>query len=266
MVKIQPYETKTLLVTVKTYPTPSAKYIETTCVSGITDDGHWIRLHPVNFRSLEEADQFPRYSRIRVRVNKATRDNRPESYHLNMDSIERLEVLSTDNYWQRRREIIEPMLSRSVEDLADQQEEHGTSLGLIRPKEITRFRIEDTDANWSHDQLAKLGRQELFSPHLMPRLEKIPFRFIYEFNCNDPRCHGHTMQVFDWEVAQAYRKWRQGKTRAEWENMFRKEFDYKVRRFNDTLLFLGTLAAYPKTWIIGGIFFAPKQRPEPTLF
>lgn len=74
------------------------------------------------------------------------------------------------------------------------------------------------------------------------------------------------MQVFDWEVAQAYRKWRQGKTRAEWENMFRKEFDYKVRHFNDSLLFLGTLAAYPKTWIIGGIFFAPKQRPEPTLF
>lgn len=54
MERNQPYETKTLLVTVKTYPTPSAKYIETTCVSGITDDGHWIRLHPVNFRSLED--------------------------------------------------------------------------------------------------------------------------------------------------------------------------------------------------------------------
>ncbi len=52
MERNQPYETKTLLVSVKTYPTPSAKYIETTCVSGITEDGHWIRLHPINFRSL----------------------------------------------------------------------------------------------------------------------------------------------------------------------------------------------------------------------
>jgi len=32
------------------------------------------------------------------------------------------------------------------------------------------------------------------------------------------------------------------------------------------LFFLGTLAAYPKTWIIGGIFFAPRKRPEPTLW
>ncbi len=135
MVRIQAYETKTLLVTVKTYPTPSTKYIETTCVSGITDDKHWIRLHPVNFRSLEEADQFPRYSWIRVRVNKATRDSRPESYHLDMDSIEHLGVVPTTNLWQERREIIEPMLSRSLEDLQDQLEAHKTSLGVIRPKE-----------------------------------------------------------------------------------------------------------------------------------
>ena len=114
MERNQPYETKTLLVTVKTYPTPSAKYIETTCVSGITDDGHWIRLHPVNFRSLEDTDKFPRYSRIRVRVNKSTRDIRPESYHLDIDSIEQLGVIPTTNNWEQRRAVIEPLLSRVV--------------------------------------------------------------------------------------------------------------------------------------------------------
>ncbi len=74
------------------------------------------------------------------------------------------------------------------------------------------------------------------------------------------------MQVFDWEVAQAYRNWRQGKTRTEWEQMLRREFDYKVRHTYDSLLFLGTLVAHPKNWIIGGIFFAPKERPLPTLW
>jgi len=266
MMRSQPYETKTLLVTVKTYPTPSRKYIETTCVSGITDAGHWIRLHPVNFRSLEEANQFPRYSRIRVQVNKSTRDTRPESHHLDIDSIEQLGVVPTTNAWQERRSVIEPMLSRSVEELANQLDANGTSLGVIRPKEITRFRMEKTNPRWSPEELGKLDQQELFSPRQVPRLEKIPFRFIYEFNCDDSRCHGHKMQVFDWEVAQAYRDWSRGKTPLEWQKMFLKEFDYKVRHFYDSLFFLGTLAAYPRNWIIGGIFFAPKQRPQPTLW
>ena len=107
--------TKTLLVTVKTYSTSSAKYIETTCVSGTIDDGHRIRLHLVNFRSLEDTDKFPRSSRIRVRANKSTRDTRPESYHLDIDSIEQLGVTPTTNNWEQRRAVIEPLLSRSVE-------------------------------------------------------------------------------------------------------------------------------------------------------
>ena len=177
MANIPSYETKNLLVTVKTYPTPSTKYIETTCVSGITDDGSWLRLHPVNFRSLEEADRFPRYSHIRVRVNKATRDSRPESYHLDINSVEQLDLISTENNWQKRREIIEPMLSRSVEDIQEQQETKRTSLGVIRPKEISRLRIEKTDANWSPEQLAKLDRQDLFSTRFVPLLEKNPVSF-----------------------------------------------------------------------------------------
>jgi hypothetical protein len=171
----------------------------------------------------------------------------------------------TKNAWQERRSIIEPMLSRSVEELAEQLEANGTSLGVIRPKEITRFRMEPTESHWSPEELAKLDQQELFSPRQMPRLEKIPFRFIYEFHCDDTRCHGHKMQVFDWEIAQAYRNWSREKP-LEWREMFLKEFDYKVRHFYDSLFFLGTLVAYPKNWIIGGIFFAPKQRPLPTLW
>jgi hypothetical protein len=123
MMNRQQYETKTLLVTVKTYPTPSKKYIETTCVSGLTDDGHWIRLHPVNFRTLEEESRFPRYSWIRVRVNKSTQDHRPESYHLDIDNIEHLRKVSTTNEWHERRSIIEPMLSTTVPLKSGQAEE-----------------------------------------------------------------------------------------------------------------------------------------------
>ena len=150
MMNRQQYETKTVFVTVKTYPSPSQKYIETTCVSGITDDGRWIRLHPVNFRSLEEESRFPRYSWLRVLVSKATQDHRPESYHLDIDSIEHLRKVSTSNEWQERRSIVEPMLCRSVEELMDNLDSRGTSLGVIRPKEITRFHIEKTITSSGH--------------------------------------------------------------------------------------------------------------------
>ncbi len=39
-----------VLITVKTYPTLSAKYDELVCTAGFREDGTWIRLYPVPFR------------------------------------------------------------------------------------------------------------------------------------------------------------------------------------------------------------------------
>lgn len=262
MVRIEPYKSKKLFVTVKTYPTPSTTYIETTCVSGITDDGHWIRIHPVRFRSMDEDNRFPRYSWIQVDANKATRDSRPESHHVDENSIQVVRRVPTSNNWQERREIVEPMLSQSVEDLRDQQASNHTSLGVIRPKEITSFSIEKADKEWSPKQLAKLYQQDLFVQKKGSQLEKIPFDFCYDFICDDPRCRGHHMKVLDWEVAQSYRKWSRGVTGDEWERKMKDMFDNRVRNSFDSLFFLGTLSNHPTTWTIGGIFFAQKQRPE----
>ncbi len=53
------FETKKVLVTVKTYPNPSRKYQETVCVAGIDlDTKTWIRLYPIKFRDLEANKQF----------------------------------------------------------------------------------------------------------------------------------------------------------------------------------------------------------------
>jgi len=44
-----------LLITVKTYPHPSPRYVETVCTGGLARDGRWIRLYPVPFRLLSAA-------------------------------------------------------------------------------------------------------------------------------------------------------------------------------------------------------------------
>lgn len=60
-----------ILVTVKAYPNPSKRYIETVCVAGVTESGKWIRLYPIPYRFLEYDRQFPSYAWIDVDVRKS---------------------------------------------------------------------------------------------------------------------------------------------------------------------------------------------------
>lgn len=50
-----------VLITVKTYPTLSRKYGETVCTAGVRDDGSWVRIYPVPFRRLDEAEQYRKF-------------------------------------------------------------------------------------------------------------------------------------------------------------------------------------------------------------
>ncbi|MCA6084942.1 hypothetical protein [Candidatus Endomicrobiellum agilis] len=73
-------EKKKILITVKTYPVPSKKYDETVCTAGITEDGEWVRLYPVEFRKLEYDKQYKKYDWIEVTAERRTEDFRKESF------------------------------------------------------------------------------------------------------------------------------------------------------------------------------------------
>jgi hypothetical protein len=73
--------TRRILITVKTYPTPSMSYTETVCVAGVdVATGEWVRLYPVPFRDLPGYQQFSKYSIVEVDVRKHTSDPRPGSH------------------------------------------------------------------------------------------------------------------------------------------------------------------------------------------
>ena len=57
-------ERQRILITVKTYPTLSRKYGETVCTAGLREDGTWVRLYPVPFRRLDQADRYSKYDWI----------------------------------------------------------------------------------------------------------------------------------------------------------------------------------------------------------
>jgi hypothetical protein len=69
-----------VLITVKTYPTLSRKYGETVCTAGIREDGSWVRMYPVPFRRLEEAQQYSKYDWVECDLIRNASDPRPETF------------------------------------------------------------------------------------------------------------------------------------------------------------------------------------------
>ena len=66
-----------ILITVKTYPIPSAKYDELVCTAGVKENGNFVRLYPLNFRDLPYSQKYQKYQWIEVEAEKHTgRDNR----------------------------------------------------------------------------------------------------------------------------------------------------------------------------------------------
>ena len=168
--------------------------------------------------------------------------------------------VDTKKNWAARRAIIEPLLARSIEDLRDLHKEDGTSLGIIKPKHITRFYTKPAERpDWTPDELNKLQQQNFLLQSPAWILEKIPIEFRYQFECDDPRCTGHDLQCFDWEAGQAYRQWkRRYPDPPRFEAAIMEKFGHQMIEVNDTHFFVGTMAAHPTTWTIVGLFY-PKR-------
>ncbi|MBE0436951.1 MAG: hypothetical protein IBX56_14235, partial [Methylomicrobium sp.] len=50
-----------ILILAKTYPSPSAKHIETSCVAGINEQGQMRRLYPIPFRLIDDSRKFKKW-------------------------------------------------------------------------------------------------------------------------------------------------------------------------------------------------------------
>jgi hypothetical protein len=260
------WQTRRVFVTVKAYPNPSARYRETVCVAGITDDGKWIRLYPIPYRYLDYDQQFPTYSWITARIQKSSQDVRPESFKVDADSIELDGKVGTQNRWRERRQLVQPLLAPSLETLWQENRSKKVSLGLIRPRRVTRLIIRRAEAQWSDMELSKLQRTSLFDPQeqdgtyqAWKTLEKIPYQIKYHFFCDDDRCRGHNCRVISWEVMQSIRSWK-SRYGDDWEGKFRQKYESQfLGDAVDLHFFMGTVHShqYPNAWVIIGLFYPP---------
>jgi hypothetical protein len=211
------YTKEKILIWAKTYPELSKRYLETVCTAGMLESGKPLRLYPIPYRYLSgDGEQFRLYQWITAGITKNADDPRPESYKIDCDSIESGDVVpSTKDEWGKRSGWMfrDPSWQfESVEDLFRSQEEHGTSIGVVAPREIKKIEIverseeeaKNFDQKFSevkkiHDaRRAQIDMFEQAIPPEMKQLEFVKCRVQVTWLCKNPECNSHRMQVLDW--------------------------------------------------------------------
>ena len=257
------YEPKRILVVVKTYPNPSQTHVETVCCAGVDlDTGSWVRVYPITFRRLADA-RFKKYQVIGCQATKPRNDARPESLRVDQDSIKLIgKVIPSADRWRRRMSLL-PVPSGSLEEIRAANVAADVSIGMFRPKAIRRLVKEHADP-WTEKERSALRQESLrlgeAETRELSELEQIPWKFSYEFDCDDAGCGGHKLQIFDWELGQSYRRWSRSDPRR-WEEMIRQKYERELPG-RDLHLVVGTLAAHPKTFVIIGLVYPPRPQMD----
>ncbi len=265
--------TQRVLITVKTYPTLSRKYGETVCTAGVRADGTWMRIYPVPFRRLDEAEQYRKFDWIEADFIPSKSDPRPETFHpADIGKLIPCDHIGTEDEWRVRRELL---LGRAevfdrLQPLLDGAKANTVSLAVFKPAKITDFIWEPCERDWKQATVEAMRNQarhgELFTGdewrqtfQLMP---KLPYNFSYKFS--DAEGRKSELQILDWETGQLYWNCLRAADNDEskaLEKVRQKYLEELTRR--DLHFFLGTLREFhgfsPNPWVIVGAFAPPHR-------
>lgn len=259
-----------ILILAKTYPSPSTKHSETSCVAGINEAGKPRRLYPVPFRLISGDQQFKKWQWIRVRTEKSPADHRPESHRVFVDTIEVEDALSTEKQWASRRSWINRLPSfNDFATLDAARELEGISLALLRPQRLIRLEITPADnPDWTDEELAKLLQEQnqgnLFDQEdekkQLKLLKKLPFDFYYHYVCDTPdgvQIYKH--KIVDWEVGMLF--WHCKRShRDRWEAPFRAKLEADFAE-KDLMFMMGNIHRFQHQWLIISLIYPPKPIP-----
>lgn len=255
-----------VLITVKTYPIPSAKYDELVCTAGVLESGEFVRLYPINFRDLPFSQQYKKYQWIEVDAERRKgRDIRKDSFRPNSDTLRVIgDPIPTKNGdWSARAKYALKQKSKSLEELQSKLDQDWTTLGIFRPKSVDELIIKPDTAEWKPSFKAALRQARLWDERSVSKEppRKVPFKFQYCFKCDDDRCRGHQMMIEDWEVGVFFWRLRdQGATPEGAANSVRDKFlNVLCGPTKDTHFYVGTVSAHPKSWVVIGVFYPTRE-------
>lgn len=265
-----------VLISVKTYPTLSAKYEEVVCTAGFREDGTWIRIYPVPFRKKSYNEQYKKYDWIEVDLVKNPNDFRPESYRPKIIDTEINVVghIDTKSNWEERKKICLGKIYYNLTELITEAKDKNicTSLAVFKPTEVLDFYAEPIEREWDRAKLAKLRQLNLFETNREGKFEvvqKLPYKF--KFKIRDDQGKESNMMIEDWETGKLY--WNclahhKGDEQKAISDVRKKYFD-NFAKTKDLHFFLGTTQVHHHVsinpFIIIGTFY-PKIDLQGRLF
>jgi hypothetical protein len=238
-----------ILVTVRTFPNISSKYVETVCTGGITAGGEWRRLYPVALRYLDEDQKYRTYDVIEVSVEDGN-DGRPETRRPNCQTIR---VVERVEKWERRCEWVTPTIFSSLGEMIAKNR----TLGPVAVREVKEFVAKPTAPDWTAKQKELMKQQGLFVGR--KPLEKIPYEFRMEW-VDEAGAEWDSM-VIAWEFGETWRNW-QTKYQDPIARMREKWMNDICCAKNKVAFFMGNSREHPQAFMVCGIFSPPKKVAE----
>lgn len=266
-----------LLITVKTYPTLSRKYGETVCTAGVRSDGSWLRIYPVPFRRLEEAEQYKKFDWLECDLSVGRHDPRPETRHpANITQLQPVDHIGTSSNWRERRQLLLRTCDvyTRLKDIIAGAKANTMSLAVFRPTKLLDFVWEAEDREWDPGKVAELRERdrqgELFGDEAWRTtfrlIPKLPFSFSYRFE--DEGGQKSELQILDWEIGALY--WNCLRSSGSEDQALELVRAKYLTQFTKTDLhfFLGTTQQFhfvaPNPWVIVGVFPIPFEN-QPAL-
>lgn len=236
-----------VLITVKTYPTISKKYDELVCTAGFTEDGNWIRLYPIPFRTLDYVNQYKKYDWVEVDLTKNKSDFRPESHRpVNIEVENPIKVvghIEATNNWQARKDIVLNKVYKDMELLIQEAKDKTicTSLAVFKPTIIHDFVWEEVEREWDKSKTEQLKQMNMFEDKSQFEVvKKLPYKFSFVFEGTDGT--KRRMMIEDWEVGalfwNSFRR-HNGNEKLACEDVKKKYFN-DFAKTKDLYFYLGT--------------------------
>jgi len=233
----------TAVIIVKAAPQRGERHGETVCTAAITTDKKWVRLYPIAFRTLDDAQKFKRWDIVTYKWRLPSDDKRPESRRLDHETL-----VVTGTYPKKSRfALVEPMI---VDSLVAERAA-GRSFAFIRPT-IKSFHIEKKSPKEFAAEQANFddyANQTNFFFKALKSYQACPYRFKYKYRIADGERTG-TCQ--DWETEATFFLW--SKQYGEEEALKRIQKRWGEEMPSKGLLFaMGTHSLHADTWLINGL-------------
>lgn len=265
---------KRFLIWGKTYPEFSKKYYETVCTGAVDGEtGRLARIYPITLRYLKEP--FAAYDWIEAEVERNTSDFRPESFRIRQEQMKVVGHLDAKpkGWAERCKTVLAPCnVFKSLEALRAAEATDHTSLGLIRPKSISRVYVkrkpESERMEWDKQRAAALAQRDLFVDAECETndLAYMPVQYRACFRCNDPDCSiEHDLSILDWGVYVLSRRQYalRGAALAERDVIAQIELLLDPSK-RQPYLFLGNTKAHSQNFMIVGLFCPPNEKSSAT--